>query len=325
MNLGNEDKNQIIHAVKAIVTDMQSRGEDSTGVVAIFVDREEIYKAAEKASDFVESDKFNAFMERNWEADCFLLHDRKYTQGEPKYNYNNHPLESDRFILVHNGIVSDDLKDILDVIPKDKFDTKVETDSYVINQVAELFGITSVPSINGSMSILMYDKQTKELHAFRKNTTMPLMVGYSEEAKMIVFASTSSAIEEAFKKRKYLFNILEISESGSSSSITKSELKPGVLYTAKVFDSDIKFRKTFSFAPFVLHFKGAGQYHCAIYTIDKNLSYVVFKDTPSQKMYDDMEENFDKVNNIWVVDNVKTFFEILSKHKVRSTAQKEAS
>lgn len=104
-------------------------------------------------------------------------HNRLATHGNAKELYNNHPFESENFVLVHNGVLSshDDIKRLND------FNYNVETDSYIIVALLEKIYadtknveetiINVAKSINGSFSVLLLFKPTNRIFYFKENGT----------------------------------------------------------------------------------------------------------------------------------------------------------
>lgn len=112
----------------------------------------------------------------------FLVgHNRFKTKGDAKIIENNHPFETKNFMVVHNGVISND--DTL----KDEYGLKydIQTDSYIIIALLEHFysleNYNSYTMINlikkvaeeiyGSYSVVVYSKVTNQLFYFKDKST----------------------------------------------------------------------------------------------------------------------------------------------------------
>ena len=104
-------------------------------------------------------------------------HNRLSTGALAKDNANNHPFETDNYVVVHNGIISNhkELKRLYDL------DYKEEVDSYVIPALLEhnreLFPeehlvVKSVAEeISGSYSVFIYSKASDCFYYFKNKST----------------------------------------------------------------------------------------------------------------------------------------------------------
>ena len=237
----------VTESVRNMALELESRGVHATGVCAIHENSFEILKMPVRASIFIETMQFKQFMKKNWHAKAFLVHDRHYTHGNPKHNYNNHPLESENYILIHNGVIRDhELSGMFDAVYKEKakrINTKVETDSYFILRIAEYLGIEYIPSIQGTNVSIIFDKNQKVLYLFRgSNQGYTLYVGYCPELHMIACASTENALSGAFSRMNKLFNFFDINKK--EYKYTKKELKQGDFYKLEIFGRT-KFQKIY--------------------------------------------------------------------------------
>lgn len=160
-------------------------------------------------------------------------HTRQATSGSPKENKNNHPFHSDRYSLIHNGIISGH-----EIIAK-RIGAKLATDcdSEILLHLAESGKNirTSVEKLytsvgnSGSFSVAMLDKRNGSLILF-KSRSMPLYAGYVERWNAFVFASTMDIIERA------LYNTMLLpKENAIAQSVLKSfdEVESGTVVIVK--------------------------------------------------------------------------------------------
>ncbi|MFW6009102.1 MAG: hypothetical protein ACOCP8_07555, partial [archaeon] len=172
------------------------RGKDATGV-ALNNDLK-VVKGALKADEFLWDDLDNA--------DFYMGHTRAKTQGSENFNYNNHPFygENNKYVLAHNGIISNDRILSLDF---DLPNTEIMTDSYIIVQLIDFFKKKSFKSeidieiikeaieyITGSFALSIMTKN--KLFLLRK--TNPLNIIYNK--KELIYASTKNMLNKALKK-----------------------------------------------------------------------------------------------------------------------------
>ena len=104
-------------------------------------------------------------------------HNRMTTNGLAKYNYNNHPFETENFVVVHNGIINNhaSLKALYGLQYKEDVDSYIipalmennidyfENEGELIKSVAE--------EISGTYSVLIYSKRNDCLYYFKNCST----------------------------------------------------------------------------------------------------------------------------------------------------------
>ena len=122
-----QEKNKIISVLS---TACEERGVDATGIAYNAHDKICIYKRPIEASKM----KYRV----PYGVTTIMGHTRMTTQGNEKFNYNNHPfygiVDDLQFALAHNGVLRNDLH----LRHKEKLPhTKIETDSYIAVQLIE--------------------------------------------------------------------------------------------------------------------------------------------------------------------------------------------
>lgn len=141
---------------------------------------------------------------------CNMLvgHNRFKTQGSADKMENNHPFETENFIVVHNGVLrnDDELKQTYNL----NYD--VETDSYIIIALMEYFFSNNYTDedaikltaelIQGSYSVLVYCKTTKRLFYFKEKNT-DFYFGLIENANwdLLVGSTDKDNIPSSFSTR----------------------------------------------------------------------------------------------------------------------------
>jgi glucosamine 6-phosphate synthetase-like amidotransferase/phosphosugar isomerase protein len=130
-------------------------------------------------------------------------HARMSTQGDERFNYNNHPFSSSdgTFALAHNGVIyNDEILKIRERLPE----TKIETDSYVAVQLIEKKKTISTYSLKfmaeqleGSFTITVLDK-SDNLYFIKGDN--PMCIYHFKEKGIYIYASTEEILLKALSK-----------------------------------------------------------------------------------------------------------------------------
>ena len=125
------------YIIKKIFTDNlianEERGREASGVAIINADGGHLMlKAPKSASEFVQTEAYKLLLTQlNSETICLFGHTRKPTKGDPSNYENNHPINSDNIVGIHNGeILNDD-----ELFHKNRLRRKGEVDSEIIFQL----------------------------------------------------------------------------------------------------------------------------------------------------------------------------------------------
>lgn len=111
-----------------LLVETQSRGSHATGVAAFMGGtRSVIGKGPVDAANFIKAPVW----ERALEGKSMIAHCRYATHGSPGKNENNHPFESGRWAMIHNGIISE----YREICRKEGVSMTSECDSEVILRV----------------------------------------------------------------------------------------------------------------------------------------------------------------------------------------------
>ncbi|WP_404330944.1 glutamine--fructose-6-phosphate transaminase (isomerizing) [Mesobacillus maritimus] len=158
---------------------LEYRGYDSAGIAVINNNGVQVFKEKGRIADLREA------VDPSVEAQTGIGHTRWATHGVPsKTNSHPHQSASERFTLVHNGVIEN--YDILKREYLQNVELKSETDTEVIVQLVELFandGLTveeafrkTLTLLHGSYALALIDEQDKETIYVAKNKS-PLLVG----------------------------------------------------------------------------------------------------------------------------------------------------
>lgn len=189
----------------------EERGTDASGISYIKNGKVTIYKRPKPAHKL----KFN-FPENT---KAVMGHTRLTTQGNQKYNWNNHPFlgKADKeFAFAHNGVLFNDSN-----LRKEKKlpPTCIETDSYVAVQLIERQGTLDFDSlksmaedVQGNFTFTLLDEENT-LYFVKGSSPMYLL--YFEMFGLYVYASTESIMKKALRAvglHKYKFEEIPVHE-----------------------------------------------------------------------------------------------------------------
>lgn len=207
----------------------EERGTDASGISYIHDGNVVIYKRPKPAHKirFAAPDNTRAMMG----------HTRMTTQGNEKYNYNNHPFLGHAdisFALAHNGVLYNDK-----ALRREKQlpETFIETDSYIAVQLIEqqkkldFSSLQSMAeSVQGNFTFTVLDAENS-LYIIKGNNPMCLL--HFADLGLYVYASTESILAKALKKINLLnmpFSKIEVTQGeilriSSDGLLTRSNFK----------------------------------------------------------------------------------------------------
>ena len=181
---------------QALANAAEERGTDAAGISYIKDGKVTIYKRPKPAHKI----HFNAPDSTT----AIMGHTRLTTQGNQKFNQNNHPFpgHADKeFAFAHNGVLYNDVE-----LRKEKHlpDTHIETDSYVAVQLIEQqkkLDFNSLKnmaeSVRGNFTFTILDEENS-LYIIKGSNPMCLL--HFEILGLYVYASTESIMKNALKK-----------------------------------------------------------------------------------------------------------------------------
>lgn len=182
---------------QALANAAEERGTDAAGISYIKDGKVTIFKRPKPAHKI----HFNSP-----EGTMAIMgHTRMSTQGDEKFNYNNHPFGGNaggiNFAFAHNGVLYNDT-----ALRKERHlpDTHIETDSYIAVQLIEQADKLDFESIakmaedvHGSFCFSILD-ETGKLYIVKGSNPMCLL--HFEDLGLYVYASTQSIVNKALKK-----------------------------------------------------------------------------------------------------------------------------
>lgn len=196
---------------QALANAAEERGTDASGIAYVKGGKVTIYKRPKPAHKI----RFNAPNGTR----AVMGHTRMTTQGNEKFNYNNHPFYGHadvNFAFAHNGVLYND-KELR--TEKHLPQTLIETDSYIAVQLIEQQGKLNfdslksmAESVQGSFCFTALD-ENNTLYLVKGSNPMCLL--HFAELGLYTYASTESILKKALQKasfHKYPFEVLNVDE-----------------------------------------------------------------------------------------------------------------
>ena len=214
---------------QALANSAEERGTDASGISYIRDGKVVIFKRPKLAHKL----RFNVPDGTK----AVMGHTRLTTQGNQKFNYNNHPFpgHADKeFAFAHNGVLYNDTD-----LRKDKNlpDTYIETDSYIAVQLIEQQGKLDFDSlksmaedVQGNFTFTILD-ENNSLYIVKGSS--PMFLIHFESFGLYIYASTESIMMNALKKvgiHKFSFSEIktfdgDIIRIDSKGIVTRSEFE----------------------------------------------------------------------------------------------------
>ena len=196
---------------QALANAAEERGTDASGIAYVKNDKVTIFKRPKPAHKI----RFNAPNGTR----AIMGHTRMTTQGNEKFNYNNHPFYGHAdvdFAFAHNGVLYND-KELR--VEKHLPQTQIETDSYVAVQLLEQQGKLNFDSlknmaelVQGSFCFTALD-ENNTLYIVKGSNPMCLL--HFAQLGLYIYASTESILKRVLQKagfHKYPFEVLHVEE-----------------------------------------------------------------------------------------------------------------
>ena len=205
-------RKQMKELVRRLSVESEVRGTDASGIAYVKNGELKIYKKPKPAH------KVHFYFPDN--TTILTGHTRMATQGDAKYNYNNHPFEGHTsdgaFALCHNGVLYNENTLIRNEgLPV----TKIETDSYIAAQLIEKYGHLNFDSIarmsekvfGSFVFTILGDDNT----LYISKGDNPLCLVHFKRLGLYVYTSTRQIMADVIKGsflENYHFEVLEVEE-----------------------------------------------------------------------------------------------------------------
>lgn len=216
--------------VNKLSVESEVRGTDASGIAYVKNGTLKIYKKPRPAHK----------MRFYFPDDTTILtgHTRMTTQGNAKYNYNNHPFpghtEDGHFALCHNGVLyNDDILQKSEELPK----THIKTDSYIAVQLIEKYGELNCDTIakmcetvKGNFVFTILNDDNTLYLAKGDN---PICIVHFKQLGLYVYTSTKAIMDAVIAEtflRIYAFEYIKTEEGDiiridKNGELTKSKFE----------------------------------------------------------------------------------------------------
>lgn len=141
-------------------------------------------------------------------ATAVIGHNRLTTQGNEKFNYNNHPFEgkteNSSFALAHNGVIYNDKE-----LKREQVltDTHIETDSYVAVQLLEHGNEISMNSVKSMAEAVegsfVFTILRNDNTLFLVKGSNPITLYHFPAIGLYIYASTTEILHKALKSARF--------------------------------------------------------------------------------------------------------------------------
>ncbi len=182
--------------IKVLSVECEVRGTDATGVAYVESGEVKIYKQPLPARKLKIKFKSNPKV--------IMGHTRMTTQGDERFNQNNHPFYSKKlkFALAHNGVIyNDDVLRKSENLPK----TNIETDTYIAVQLLEKETALNFDSfknmaekVKGSFCFTVLNNENEVFFVKGNN---PLAI--YDFGGFYLYASTDEILKKTLKKLRF--------------------------------------------------------------------------------------------------------------------------
>lgn len=208
IDYGKKVSNKVLKSIiKELSIAAECRGTDATGISYINDYEIVTFKQPKPAH------KMKLYFPKGTTA--VISHNRLTTQGNEKFNYNNHPFEGTTsqhsFALAHNGVLYNDKE-----VRREKRlpDTHIETDSYVAVQLLEQADEISMNSIKEMAEAVegsfVFTILRNDNTLFLVKGSNPITLYHFPTVGLYVYASTTDILNKALKSARFTEPLEEV-------------------------------------------------------------------------------------------------------------------
>ncbi|WP_336784088.1 hypothetical protein [Paenibacillus illinoisensis] len=180
----------------------QARGRDATGFATFSSRSHSVFKQPMKASELIRHKAYKHYIGRSLHKGTknVLIHTRAGTKGSEENSLNNHPIESHRYIGVHNGMIHNDDE----LFEQHKLFRAGEVDSEVIFRLLDGQGDKPkeeglkyvAEQLSGMFTTAFVPKSHRHLMYIIRNDN-PITMVYISSLNIIAFASIDTYIRDS--------------------------------------------------------------------------------------------------------------------------------
>lgn len=223
----NLNKKTLFSIIETLAKKTEPRGRQATGIAIVEEDYINVIKKPVNASNFMGysevKEKINSINISKLYS--IIGHCRMPTQGSKEYSENNHPIIAGNTVGVHNGVITND--DLLFEKYKGIINREAEVDSEIIFKLFDYFSNTLKYSYDKVISVVSSELDGTAAYVctsafspssifFIRKTVNPIKICFFKKYGLILYASTTDAIEEVKKKLNIGINEEEIKVEPSS-------------------------------------------------------------------------------------------------------------
>lgn len=176
----------------ALLLGIEERGRHATGIAWANPQNHEVWLQ----KDAIAATQFVSGLDIHENTRTAIAHTRWATQGSPKNNANNHPIDVNGLVGIHNGcIINDD--EIFDAIGKSKRIAQVDSEAIFANLLHSGKDTTeALADLEGSAAVAWLETADGRTLHLARVTSSPVVIGLTEKGSLL-FASTESALRKA--------------------------------------------------------------------------------------------------------------------------------
>lgn len=204
----NEDFDNIWEIFSENLVQNEQRGKEATGVCIINRDNSfKILKLPIPASEFIKREEYKKNIRKafNKNTFCIMGHTRKPTKGSVGYSNNNHPIETENIIGIHNGNIKNDDNLFENIHISRKGEVDSEAIFALLGTIPE--NITrenyckeislKVKTIEGNMTTVSFDRRhSNEILLLKRD--IPFSMHYEKIYHSLFFSSRYVFLRKAF-------------------------------------------------------------------------------------------------------------------------------
>lgn len=166
-----------VETLAAMLRQLSVRGHDATGFAFPLQNKIAVAKVNCEADHLLEQPKMSAYLAGAGHAPWAMFHCRAATNGSPQDSRNNHPIYTNKAVLVHNGIIH----------TTEVINTEGQCDSEIIGRITDLEDLpAALRKVRGTIAIILHlFSDPSALYLYREDNP----IEFAETEQAFVFGS----------------------------------------------------------------------------------------------------------------------------------------